>query len=130
MLPLILLLGFAGTLADIVFFAVFYNTSPAMFRSLWFVLNITSNFVLIYLIRTSQFFLRASRPSWLLILSSCLSVCICFILPYSAIGHRWFAFVNPAFGDMVKVLGITLIYGVLTEFVKLQYTKYTMKMES
>lgn len=130
MLPLVFLLGFVGSLSDVIFFSVFYTTSPDMFRSLWFILNIISNLVLIYSIRTSKFFLFASRPSWLLMIASCISLCISLLLPYSVIGHSWFSFVGPSFTDITKVLGIVLIYGVMTEFVKLQYTKYTMRIEN
>ena len=130
MLPLVFLLGFVGSFSDIFFFASFYKTSPDMFRTLWFVLNIVSNLVLIYSIRTSQFFLHACRPSWLLMFASCISLCVCLALPYTGIGQSWFSFVEPAFIDMVKVMGIVVIYGAMTEFVKLQYTKYTLKQEN
>ena len=108
MLPLVLLLGFVGTLSDVFFFSAFYNRSPEMFRTLWFILNIISNLVLIYLIRTSQFFLKASRPSWLLVLASCTSAIVCLMLPYSAIGQSWFSFVGPTWADMALVFGIVV----------------------
>ena len=127
MLPLVFLLGFVGSLSDIIFFSAFYGRSPDMFRSLWFILNIVSNLVLIYSIRTSKFFLYASRPSWLLMFASCISLCACLLLPYSAFGHSWFSFVGPTLSDMVKVLGIVVIYGIMTEFVKIQYNKYMGK---
>jgi Mg2+-importing ATPase len=130
MLPLMLLLGFVGTLSDIMFFSVFYNTSPDMFRSLWFVLNILSDMVLIFSIRSSKFFLHATRPSLLLVLASCISAFICLILPYSKLGHSWFTFVDPTAIDMAKVCGIVLVYGIMIEFVKLQYYKYMMKLNN
>ena len=129
MLPLVLLLGFVGTLSDVFFFSAFYNRSLEMFRTLWFILNIISNLVLIYLIRTSQFFLKASRPSWLLVLASCTSAIVCLMLPYSAIGQSWFSFVGPTWADMALVFGIVVIYGIMTECVKLQYINYTMRQE-
>jgi Mg2+-importing ATPase len=127
MLPLMLLLGFVGSLSDVIFFAYFYDTSPAMFRSLWFVLNMISDVVLIYSIRTSKFFIYATRPSSLLLLASILSIFVCFWLPYSTIGQEWFAFVPPSILDMAKVIGIVVVYAVMTEFFKIQYFKYLMK---
>ncbi len=127
MLPLIFLLGFVGTLSDIIFFALFYNQSPDMFRSLWFLLNILSNIILIYSVRTSNFFLYGSRPSWLLMLASCISLFISLILPYSTLGQAWFSFVGPTMPDLAKVFGIVIIYGIMTEFVKVQYTKYMLR---
>ena len=130
MLPLVFLLGFVGSLSDIFFFAAFYNRTPDMFRSLWFILNIVSNLVLIYSVRTSKFFLYAARPSSLLMVASCMSLGICLVLPYSAIGQRWFSFVGPTGADMATVLGIVVIYGVMTEFVKIQYNKYIVRVEN
>lgn len=130
MLPLMLLLGFVGTLSDVLFFATFYRTSPDMFRSLWFVLNILSDVVLIYSIRSSQFFLRATRPSLLLISASICSAIICIWLPYSPVGHAWFSFVPPVVVDMIKVFGIVIVYGIMTEWVKIQYYKYIAKQNN
>jgi Mg2+-importing ATPase len=130
MLPLMFLLGFVGTLSDVLFFATFYRTSPDMFRSLWFVLNILSDLVLIYSIRSSQFFLRATRPSWLLIAASICSAIICIWLPYSVLGHAWFSFVSPVTIDMIKVLGIVVVYGFMTEWAKIQYYKYIAKQNN
>jgi Mg2+-importing ATPase len=130
MLPLMLLLGFVGTLSDVLFFATFYRTSPDMFRSLWFVLNILSDIALIYSIRTSKFFLRATRPSWLLMGASLCSVIICIWLPYSQIGHAWFSFVSPAVIDMIKVFGIVIVYAFMTEWAKIQYYRYIAKQNN
>lgn len=128
MLPLMLLLGFVGTLSDVVFFAVFYRTSPDMFRTLWFILNILSDLVLMYSIRSSQFFLRAIRPSWLLVVATIISAVACLWVPYSAVGHAWFSFVLPTTTDVAIVLGIVIIYGIITEWAKIQYYKYYTKI--
>lgn len=124
LLPLTFLLGLVGTLSDIIFFSMFYTTTPDMFRTLWFVLNIVSDVVLIYSVRTTHAFYKAPRPSGLLALASCISLIICFILPYSSIGHAWLSFEPPAFIDLMYVLAIVLLYGIMTELVKLSYYRY------
>lgn len=126
-LPLIFLLGLVGSLSDIIFFSVFYHRSPDMFRSLWFMLNILSDMFLIFSIRTPKFFLYTSRPSILLILTTCISTAICLVLPYSSLGHSWFSFVHPTITDIAIVLGIVVLYAIMTEFVKIQYYNYITK---
>ncbi len=124
LLPLTFLLGLVGTLSDIIFFSAFYTVTPNMFRTLWFILNIASDIVLIYSVRTNHAFYKAPRPSGLLVLASCMSLIICFILPYSSIGHAWLSFETPTLMSMIYVLGIVLLYGIMTELVKLSYYRY------
>lgn len=122
---LLLFLGFVGTLSDMIFFAMFYKTPPEMFRSLWFVLNILSDVVLIFSIRTTKCMFCGTRPSALLVTMVLLIGMIGFSLPYTNIGHSWFELVAPSLMDILKVCAIVIVYGVMTEFVKLNYWKYT-----
>ncbi len=124
LLPLTFLLGLVGTLSDIIFFSLFYTATPNMFRTLWFILNIASDIVLIYSVRTNHAFYKAPRPSGLLVLASCMSLIVCFILPYNSIGHAWLSFETPTLMSMIYLLGIILLYGIMTELVKLSYYRY------
>lgn len=124
-LPLLILLGFVGTLSDMIFFSIFYKRSPEMFRSLWFMLNIISDMVFIFSMRTQKLIFKAIRPSLLLVSMVIVGTVAGFWLPYSYVGQNWFDFVGPSLHDVLKVCGIVVIFGVMVEVVKHSYYAYS-----
>ncbi len=124
-LALIILLGCVGTLGDIVFFSLFRAATPQMFRSLWFIFNITTNATLMFSLRTQNFFLTAAPPSAFLVCASLASVLVGLVLPYTALGQEYLGFVGPTIADLAVLACVLCVYGVLNEFVKLRYVKYT-----
>ncbi len=126
-LVLIALLALINSLSDFVFFGIFYNRQPDMVRTLWVIENMLTQIVLIFSIRTFRPFYKAKRPGKALTIISIFTVLICLILPYTYIGHRFFSFTPPTFGDLAIIFGITVGYFVVSETIKLLYVHYQKK---
>lgn len=123
-MPFLVLLGLVGTLSDMLFFAFFYSRPQELFRSLWFVLNLLSDVVLIFSVRTAGPMFRTARPSFALIITTCISSLIAVTFPYTSVGHTMFLFAAPSMTDFFIVLVIVVLYAILTELSKLLYARY------
>jgi len=128
-LLLVFILALVNSLSDVVFFGIFYKYQPDMIRTLWVIENLLTQIVLIFSIRTYKPFYKAKLPGKPLSIISMFTVLICLILPYTYIGHRFFAFRPPMFIDLAIIFGITVVYFMLSETIKLLYVKYLPSKE-
>jgi len=121
---LIFLLGLTSTIFDFVFFGIFHKIEPSLLRTLWYIESILTEIALIFSIRTFHFFLRAKRPSFLLIFTSLLIFLATIFLPFTEFGREAFHFVSPPAAALFIVLGLIFAYFISSEFVKLLYFRY------
>ncbi|MDP2910623.1 MAG: HAD-IC family P-type ATPase [bacterium] len=124
MILLIFLLALVSLIFDFIFFGIFYKVEPDLLRTLWFIESILTEIALIFSIRTSLFFLRAKRPSLLLIFISFLAFLITIFLPFTDFGKETFHFVPPSPAGLLTVLALVLSYFIISEIVKLSYFHY------
>ena len=121
---LIFLLALISTVFDFIFFGIFHNLQPSLLRTLWYVESILTEIVLIFSIRTSHSFLKAKRPSLLLIIVSFLTFLATISLPFTGFGKEAFHFVSPPLSALSLVLGLIFAYFIISEAVKLLYFRY------
>ena len=127
-ISLIVLLALVSTLFDFAFFAIFRKVEPSLLRTLWFIESILTEIFLIFSIRTSRFFARASRPSLPLIFIALITVILTIVLPFTNLGQKSFHFVSLPFSYLSIVLLLTVCYFFLSEIVKLSYFRYRKKL--
>src|SRR5690606_25252396 len=92
---LIVLFGTIMFIADITIFMVFRSDLPQVLQTSWFVTSTISEVIFIFLFRAPMLFIRAHRPSILLMGLSLFVVLTAIILPFTTIGHRVFLFASP-----------------------------------
>lgn len=126
-ISLIILLALISTLFDFVFFAIFHRVEPPFLQTLWFIESILTEIFLIFSIRTSGFFLKANRPSFLLMFIALITVILTIILPFTDLGQKSFHFVTLPFSYLSTVLLLTVCYFFLSEIVKLSYFRHRKK---
>jgi Mg2+-importing ATPase len=126
-IPLIVALALVSTIFDFIFFAIFYKSGPSAIQTLWFIESILTEIVLIFIIRTRHFFLKAKRPALPLILFTALDALIIFFLPFTLIGREFFHFAAPAAGQLLAVLLLVFCYFIASEITKLAYFRYVWK---
>ena len=129
MLPLIILLASVSTIFDFIFFAIFFRSSPPVIQTLWFVESILTEILLIFIIRTRHFFLRAKRPGTALIFFTVIDAIFIVWLPFSGFGQKVFNFATPPFFGLFTVFFLVGNYFIVSEIVKLVYFRYR-KVES
>jgi P-type Mg2+ transporter len=124
---LIVVLGLISTIFDFIFFAIFYKVQPSLLQTLWFIESILTEIVLIFSIRTSNFFLKAKAPSFSLVAISVFIFLITVGLPFTGFGQETFHFVVPPATALSIVLGLIMLYFIISEMAKLIYFHYYNK---
>ncbi|MCS7120876.1 MAG: cation transporting ATPase C-terminal domain-containing protein, partial [Candidatus Bathyarchaeota archaeon] len=88
----------------------------------WFIESLSSQTLVIFVIRTKKSPFWKSKPSKLLILSSIVIVAFALILPYTPVG-KIFEFVEPPAPFFIALAAILGAYIVLAEIVKIWFYK-------
>lgn len=121
----IIILAFISSIFDFLFFGFFFSTvSKENLRTMWFMMSIFTQILLIYSIRTNHFFMKAKAPSTWLVTSSILAIAITTLLPFTAIGQAFFGLVfSIAKERLMLFIALPVGYFVTTECVKLLYLR-------
>jgi Mg2+-importing ATPase len=127
-----LFLGPISSIFDFITFFIMlfvFNAPEGLFQTAWFLESISTQTLVIFVIRTRKTPFYRSRPSKSLLVSSIGIVAIAFILPLTAIGSL-FGFVEPPRMFFVALVGLIAIYLTMVELVKRWfYRRYAYRME-
>lgn len=113
-----LVLGLVSTVFDFAFFGLFVRYGETNLQTLWFIGSVLTELALLFSIRTSKWFFRASRPSWTVISLTLLMGGAALLIPLSRKGAEFFSFGAPSPGLLLAALGLVAAYFVTTELVK------------
>ena len=114
-----LALGSVSSIFDFLTFALLlrvFHASEALFQTGWFVESLSTQVLVIFVIRTRGTPFK-SHPHPLLIASSLSMVCIAILLPYTFVGG-WFGLVPPPTALLLALGGMAAVYLGIVEFVK------------
>jgi Mg2+-importing ATPase len=103
---------------DLFYFALFKQYDQQTLQTGWFILNILTELVVIFSLRSRQSFITARGPSWTLISLSIMSTLIALSLPYSIIGQTYFSFVTLHHLQLMIIIALTMSYFMATESTK------------
>lgn len=126
MLPLAGLLAAVSVAFGFVFLAVFGEIPAAEFQTLWFVASVAAQIALIFSIRTSKPFWRASRPSKVLIALASAMILAAITLPFLAFGKQAFGMAAPQPQNFFLMALLVLGYFSISEIVKLAYYRFAL----
>jgi Mg2+-importing ATPase len=124
-LVLTTILGLVSSTFDLVFFALFFHMPIGILQTGWFMLNMLTELLFIFSIRTNRFFLRGGWPSKPLWIAASVSLIVTLWLPFSQFGHTLFGFSWLQREHMIKIVIITGAYFVVSEITKLMYYRLT-----
>lgn len=116
-------IGLVSTVFDFIFFALFSRVSPEVLHTNWFIGSILTELVLIFSIRTRKPFWKGTRPSGVLFWLSASAFAATLIIPFTNLGDRVFRLMTPSRNDLLLILGIVVLYFIVTETVKLAYER-------
>lgn len=117
-----LLFGGVSSIFDLTLFRLYFQSSPAVLQTSWFLLSVTTEIILLYSLRSSRWFFLGSRPSAVLVGFSTLALGIAFLLPLSAFGAGMFGFIVPHRLMIAAILSLALGYFLMTEVVKRSFS--------
>lgn len=115
------ILGVVSSVFDFIFFGIFYQISPEVLRTNWFIGSILTELAFIFSIRTRSFFLKAAKPSFELSFLSLGAAAATIIFPYTDFGHKVFGFVSPSIQYLALDISIVVVYFFISEGIKLLY---------
>ncbi|MGB9718804.1 MAG: magnesium-translocating P-type ATPase [Thermoproteota archaeon] len=118
-------LGPVSSLFDFLTFFVMlfvFKASESLFQTAWFIESLSSQTLVIFVIRTRKSPFWRSRPSRLLLLSSMAIIAFALTLPYTPLGSI-FQFVKPPAIFFIALAAILGIYIALAEIVKSRFYK-------
>ncbi len=114
-----LVFGPVSSVFDFISFYVLialFGVTEAVFQTSWFILSLTTQVLVVFVIRTRRRFYQ-SRPHRFLAAMACAAVVIAIVLPLSPFG-RWFGFVAPPLAFFVYLIGATAAYLLAVEMAK------------
>jgi Mg2+-importing ATPase len=103
---------------DLLYFSLFKQYDQQTLQTGWFMLNILTELVVIFCLRSKRSFMTAKRPSWTLISLSIMSSIVALSLPYSTIGQTYFSFVTLHHPQLMIIIGLTMSYFMAIESTK------------
>jgi Mg2+-importing ATPase len=113
-------LGPVSSLFDFLTFftmLLFFNASPALFQTAWFIESLCSQILVVFIIRTQRKPFWKSKPSKYLLISSLAIVGFALVLPFTPLGAV-FGFVTPPLLFFVALAILLGSYLLLAEAVK------------
>jgi Mg2+-importing ATPase len=114
---------FFGPISSIFDFLTFFvmlfvfKANAPLFQTAWFLESLSTQALVIFIIRTKRIPFYKSRPSGLLLLATLGIVVSALVLPFTALGAL-FGFVHPPTSFLVALLAFIAAYLVLAETLK------------
>lgn len=121
----IIYIGPISSIFDFATFGVmwyFFHANASMFQTGWFVESLTTQVLVVHIIRTNQIPFIQSRPSKALLLTTLAIVILGFALPYSPLAHLLGFQPLPALFFLI-LLGIAIAYLFLVQIAKNIFSK-------
>ena len=120
-LPLILLLALASSLMDFTFFFLFRHYSQTTLPTLWYLMSLLTEIVLIFSIRSRKPIWKTPRINKTLGLMCLLTLIVGISLPYLALGQKYLSFVYPPIQALLVIGMLLIAYALLNELIKKLY---------
>jgi P-type Mg2+ transporter len=113
-------LGLISTVFDFIFFGLFFRISPEVLQTNWFMASVLTEILLLFSIRSYLPIYRAGWPAPSIIVLSGIGLLATIVLPLVPVTATFFGFVAPTGAHLMLIVGLALVYLVLTEGVKLK----------
>jgi Mg2+-importing ATPase len=114
---------FFGPISSIFDFLTFFvmlfvfKANAALFQTAWFLESLSTQALVIFVIRTRRIPFYRSRPSWPLLFATLGVVVSALVLPFTPLGHL-FRFVPPPTSFLILLLVFVAAYLMLAEILK------------
>lgn len=110
--------GLVSTVFDFMWFGLFYKEGAAILQTNWFIASVLTELVLIFSIRSLLPIEKAGLPAKSIIWLSIVALGTTLLIPFIPLTAYYFEFVRPSLTDLSLILALTVVYFIVTEFVK------------
>ena len=119
------ILGLVSSLFDFIFFALFIGFSHRILQTNWFIGSVITELLFLFSIRSRRSIFKARSPSFTLVFLSCIAGTLTIVIPFTTWGQRIFSFAPPQIVHLLMIAGVSLLYFILTEQIKLLYYRFS-----
>ena len=118
LIAITMIMGAISTIFDFAIFFYFRNFGQDILQSSWFLCSVLTEIVIIFSLRTPQFFLKSSSPSFFLSLVAGLTALGSIFCVFHPGANKFLGFTPLNSSLTLTVIAITATYFVLSEIVK------------
>ncbi|MEY2665796.1 MAG: hypothetical protein RLZZ480_901 [Candidatus Parcubacteria bacterium] len=120
-------LGLVSTVFDFMWFALFFRSAPEVLQTNWFIASVLTEILLVLSLRSMLPIEKAGRPAPLIIWLTSAAFLITLLLPIIPVTAHFFEFTTPKPAHLVLIVGLALLYLIISEIVKRRLTKWFAK---
>ena len=111
-------LGLISTVFDFIYFGLFYQISPEVLQTNWFIASVMTELLLLVSIRSMLPIEKAGWPAPIVVYLSAAAFVITIALPLIPWTAEFFEFTRPSMAQLGLIFGLAVLYLVVTEFAK------------
>lgn len=120
-------LGLVSTVFDFTYFALFYNISPEVLQTNWFIASVVTEILLIISIRSMLPIEKAGLPANNIIFLSLFALTMTLLLPIIPTTAHFFEFTPPSPKHLIIIVLLAILYLIITEMVKRPLVRFLAK---
>jgi Mg2+-importing ATPase len=117
-------LGLVSTIFDFMWFGLFFKEGAGILQTNWFIASVITEIILLLSIRSMLPIEKAGLPAPIILWLSgfaIISTVAITMIPFTA---NYFEFVTPTMGHLGLILGLAVVYLIVTEAVKRPVAKF------
>jgi Mg2+-importing ATPase len=118
-----------STFFDFVYFGLFYRISPEVLQTNWYIASVLTELFLIFSIRSLLPIGKAGKPAPLIIVLSAVAILVTIAMPFIPATAAFFAFITPSLAHLGLIIGLALMYLVITELLKRPLARYFERLD-
>jgi len=112
-------MGLISTVFDFIVFFYFRTFGEGVLQSAWFLTSVLTEILIIFSLRTPQFFLKGPKPSFVLSFVSVLTIGLTVLSIFYQPLSQFFGFIALEINHLLVIFGLVLTYFIFSELSKL-----------
>jgi Mg2+-importing ATPase len=117
-------LGLVSTVFDFIYFGLFYQISPEVLQTNWYIASVITELLLLISIRSMLPVEKAGMPAPLIIILSVAAFIMTLAIPMIPWTAEFFEFIRPTWGHLGLIVGLATLYLIISELVKRPLATY------
>ncbi len=109
-------LGLVSTVFDFIYFGLFYQISPEVLQTNWYVASVITELLLLISIRSMLPVEKAGMPAPLIIILSVAAFIATLAIPMIPWTAEFFEFVKPTWGHLGLIVGLATLYLIISDW--------------
>ncbi len=123
-------LGLVSTVFDFLYFGLFYQISPGVLQTNWFIASVITELLLLISIRSMLPIRKAGWPAPMITVLSVGAILITIALPLIPWSAKFFEFTSPSLQHLGIIIGLAVLYLIISELLKKPLSKFLNRQEA